>query len=122
MSASVAPRARNVIVDLAACGRYHFTSPELRSALGVSDAATRQALNRFAGKGEIASPARGFYVIVPPEDRRLGCLPVDQFIPARPIIAHRTPGGAKEVLITSGEIQTIEFWPCTEEETPNAPR
>ncbi len=28
----------------------------------------------------------------------------------------------QEVLITSGETQTIEFWPCTEEETPNAPR
>ena len=25
--------------------------------------------------------------------------------------------GKKEVLITSGEIQTIEFWPCTEEES-----
>ena len=30
--------------------------------------------------------------------------------------------GKKEVLITTGEIQTIEFRPCTEEETPNAPR
>ena len=30
--------------------------------------------------------------------------------------------GRKEVPIASGEIQTIEFWPCTEEETPNAPR
>lgn len=34
------------------------------------------------GKGAVASPARGFYVIVPPEYRRLGCLPADQFIPA----------------------------------------
>ena len=82
MSASAAPRARNVIADLAARGRYHFTSPELRSTLGVSEAAARQALSRLAGKGEIASPARGFYVIVPPEYRRLGCLPADQFIPA----------------------------------------
>jgi predicted transcriptional regulator of viral defense system len=30
----------------------------------------------------IASPARGFYVIVPPEYRSLGCLPADQFIPS----------------------------------------
>ena len=30
----------------------------------------------------IASPARGFYVIVPPEYRALGSLPADQFIPA----------------------------------------
>ena len=45
------PRARNVVADLAARGRYHFTSSELRSALGVSDAAARQALSRLAGKG-----------------------------------------------------------------------
>ena len=81
MYASSAPRARNVIADLAARGRYHFSSSELRSALGVSGAAARQALSRLAAKGEIASPARGFYVIVPPEYRRLGCLPADQFVP-----------------------------------------
>ena len=83
-----APRARNVIADLAARGRYHFTSSELRSVLGVSEAAARQALSRLATKGEIASPARGFYVIVPPEYRRLGCLPADQFIPA--LMEHRS--------------------------------
>ncbi len=88
MSASTAPRAREVLVDLAARGRYHFTSFELRSALGVSEAAARQALSRLAAKGEIASPARGFYVIVPPEYRRLGCLPADQFIPA--LMEHRS--------------------------------
>ena len=82
MCAFAVPRARNIIADLAARGRYHFTSSELRAALGVSDAATRQALSRLAARGEIASPARGFYVIVPPEYRRLGCLPADQFVPA----------------------------------------
>ena len=87
MYASSAPRARNVIADLAARGRYHFSSSELRSALGVSGAAARQALSRLAAKGEIASPARGFYVIVPPEYRRLGCLPADQFVPG--LMEHR---------------------------------
>ncbi|MYE20338.1 MAG: hypothetical protein F4Y06_10520 [Rhodospirillales bacterium] len=87
MYASSAPRARNVIADLAARGRYHFSSSELRSALEVSGAAARQALSRLAAKGEIASPARGFYVIVPPEYRRLGCLPADQFVPA--LMEHR---------------------------------
>ena len=87
MYAPVAPRARNVITELAARGRYHFTSGELRSALGVSAVAARQALSRLAAKGAIASPARGFYVIVPPEYRRLGCLPAEQFIPA--LMEHR---------------------------------
>ena len=49
------PRARNVVADLAARGRYHFTSSELRSALGVHPiAAARQALSRLAGKGLVA--------------------------------------------------------------------
>ena len=87
MYAPVAPRAREVIADLVARGRHHFTSAELRSALGVSNDAARQALSRLAAKGSIASPARGFYVIVPPEYRRLGCLPAGQFIPA--LMEHR---------------------------------
>ncbi len=29
----------------------------------------------------IAAPSRGFFVIVPPEYRRLGCLPAEQFVP-----------------------------------------
>lgn len=74
-------RAHNVIIDLIALGRHHFTSSEFCSALGVSEAAARQALSRLAAKREIVSPARGFYVIVPPEYKRLGCLPADQFIP-----------------------------------------
>ncbi len=87
MCPSASPRALSVIDDLAAVGRYHFTSAEMRSALGVSAVAVRQALSRLAAKGKIASPARGFYVIVPPEYRRIGCLPADQFVPA--LMAHR---------------------------------
>ena len=76
------PRASDVIAEYAADGRYHFSTSDMRSALGVSAAATRLALGRLTKKGLIASPARGFYVILPPEHRRLGCLPADQFIPA----------------------------------------
>ena len=39
------------------------------------------ALNRLARQNMIAQPARGFYVIVPPEYRSLECLPADQFVP-----------------------------------------
>ncbi len=74
-------RAREFVADLAAAGRYDFVSHEARSALGVSPDAAKLALNRLAKRGLIASPARGFYVIVPPEYRSLGCLPADQFIP-----------------------------------------
>jgi predicted transcriptional regulator of viral defense system len=76
------PRAREFVTDLAAAGRYDFVSREAQSALGVSPDATKLALRRLARQGLIASPARGFYVIVPPEYRSLGCLPADQFVPA----------------------------------------
>jgi predicted transcriptional regulator of viral defense system len=75
-------KARQFLQHLAASGRYHFSSTEAKSALAVSAAAAKVALNRLAKQGAIASPARGFYVIVPPEYHGLGCLPADQFIPA----------------------------------------
>jgi predicted transcriptional regulator of viral defense system len=73
--------ATSYITDLAASGRYHFTTAEAARALGVSNVAVRAALRRLAAKQAIATPARGFHVIVPPEYRRLGCLPPEQFIP-----------------------------------------
>jgi predicted transcriptional regulator of viral defense system len=76
------PHARDYIEGLAAKGRYHFSSVDAQKALGVSPAAAKLALHRLARQKLVASPARGFYVIVPPEYRSLGCLPADQFIPA----------------------------------------
>jgi predicted transcriptional regulator of viral defense system len=74
--------AREYVSSLAASGRYDFASREVQSALGVSAAAAKLALNRLTKQKLIASPARGSYVVVPPEYRSLGCLPADQFIPA----------------------------------------
>ncbi|WP_419739546.1 type IV toxin-antitoxin system AbiEi family antitoxin [Ruegeria sp.] len=74
--------ARRYIDELAARGRYHFTPEAAREALGGTKTAVMLALNRLARQGLVAHPAHGFYVIVPPEYRRLGCLPADQFIPA----------------------------------------
>jgi predicted transcriptional regulator of viral defense system len=81
-NASTYPSAREYAARLAAGGHYHFTSQEAQSALGVSPDAAKLALNRLAKQKIIASPARGFYVIVPPEYRSIGCLPADQFVPA----------------------------------------
>jgi predicted transcriptional regulator of viral defense system len=76
------PNAKGYISGLAASGRYDFTSREAQAALGVSAAAAKLALNRLAKQKLIASPGRGFYAILPPEYRSLGCLPAEQFIPA----------------------------------------
>jgi predicted transcriptional regulator of viral defense system len=74
--------AKDYLSHVLQTGRYVFTSHDAREALGVSPAAVKQALNRLQHKGEVASPAKGFYVIVPPEYRTLECLPADQFVPA----------------------------------------
>jgi predicted transcriptional regulator of viral defense system len=62
-------------------GKYHFTTEEVSSALGLEGSAVRQSLRRLRRKRRIASPQRGFHVVVPPEYRALGCLPPEQFVP-----------------------------------------
>lgn len=69
------------IADLAARGRYDFTTGEASQSEGSSQGAVRAALRRLKKKGIVATPYRGFHVIVPPEYRRVGCLPAEQFIP-----------------------------------------
>jgi predicted transcriptional regulator of viral defense system len=73
--------AADLIADLASRGRYHFTTNEAAALLGSSVVAARAALRRLQHKGVIATPHRGFHMIVPPEYRRIGCLPAEQFMP-----------------------------------------
>ena len=71
----------DLVADLAAAGRYHFTTEEATKALGTAPVATRAALRRIVRRKIVATPQRGFHVILPPEYRRLGCLPPEQFVP-----------------------------------------
>jgi predicted transcriptional regulator of viral defense system len=75
------PNARDYLDRLAASSRYSFSTSEALEALGISRPALKVALGRLARQQRVVSPARGFYLIVPPEYRSLGCLPADQFIP-----------------------------------------
>ena len=68
------------LTDLTAKGYCCFTYPQVKEALAVSDIAVRAALRRLKQKGELAHPLSGFYVIVPPEYRVLGCKPAEHFI------------------------------------------
>jgi len=82
LRARTAPSASGAYLrDLASRGRLHFTIQEAQRALGGSLPAVRAALRRLRRRGEISSPWRGFFVIIPPEYRRLGCLPPEQFVP-----------------------------------------
>lgn len=78
--------AIQAITNLVAKGRYSFSSGEAAQALGTSPVATRAALRRLRQKGELAMPYKGFYVVVPPEYRNVGCLPASHFLPA--LMAH----------------------------------
>ena len=73
--------AADFLDQLARTGRYHFATGDAARGMGRSLPATRAALRRLATQGRIAQPYRGFYVIVPPEYRELGCLPAAQFVP-----------------------------------------
>lgn len=73
--------AREYIDSLASRGFYHFTSADAKVALNASPNAVKLALNRLRKKNLIATPSRGFYVIIPPEYKSLGCLPAEEFIP-----------------------------------------
>lgn len=68
------------ITNLIAKGYCCFTYAQAKKALEVSDIAVRAALRRLKQKSELAHPLSGFYVIVPPEYRVLGCRPAEHFI------------------------------------------
>jgi len=79
--AAAKPNARDFLDRLSASSRYSFSTSEALQALGISPPALKVALGRLAHQKRVVSPARGFYLILPPEYRSLGCLPADQFIP-----------------------------------------
>lgn len=66
---------------LASRGRHHFTEEEALKATGLSRVAFRSAVRRLKKKNRIAVPLRGFYSIIPLENRSLGSLPPEEFIP-----------------------------------------
>jgi len=68
------------IDDLQTRGRYSFTDAEARDAVKPSARAAAEALRRLRVGGRIATPRRGFDVIVPPEYRGAGCPPASWFI------------------------------------------
>ena len=57
---------KDLVEAFASKGRYSFTSEEAQDGLRVSPDASKLALNRLTKQGLIATPARGFYVIIPP--------------------------------------------------------
>ncbi|HLB42164.1 MAG TPA: type IV toxin-antitoxin system AbiEi family antitoxin [Gammaproteobacteria bacterium] len=73
-------KAKEYIDTLAARGETSFTAQNMRDQMGATAKSVERALYRLKRKGEIASLAKGYYLILTPEFRKLGCLPPDYFI------------------------------------------
>jgi predicted transcriptional regulator of viral defense system len=69
------------IKDLRKYGTRAFTIDDVLEKFKVSRNYGRVALHRLIKSGDIISPSRGFYVIVPPEYQSYGCIPAEQLIP-----------------------------------------
>jgi len=63
-----------------ASGRYVLTREHALATLDVSAESLKKAVQRLVGKGRLAVPRRGFYVIVPVEYRSAGAPPPSWFI------------------------------------------
>lgn len=73
-------KAQEYLDQLASEGRVAFTKEELQEALGLTPNAAACMLRRLKQKQQIASPAKGYYLVLSPEFRSMGCLPPDFFI------------------------------------------
>ncbi len=75
-----AMNAQNYLDYLSSEGRISFTRMQIQQELELTANATGCLLQRLKQKGQIASPAKGYYLIISPEFRSIGCLPPDFFI------------------------------------------
>lgn len=76
----MASKAKTYIDNLAATGAISFTTTQMKDEMGITSKAVRRVLERLKHNHEVATPAKGYYLIIPPEFRRLGCLPPNYFI------------------------------------------
>lgn len=81
-SSDATTKPADVGSTLLAQGRYWATTRELEVLTGEPPATMRSSLARLIRKGELFSPARGFYVVVPPQYRSWKVVPADWFIDA----------------------------------------
>jgi predicted transcriptional regulator of viral defense system len=72
--------SESFLITLQTRGRMAFTTVEYAKELSLSAEAAKHSLRRLREKREIASPVRGFHIILPPADRANGSRPPEEFI------------------------------------------
>lgn len=73
-------KAKQYLERLTAAGQISFLREQMQRDLKLTPNAVACTLRRLKQQGYIVSPARGYYLIIPPEFLNLGCLPPDFFI------------------------------------------
>jgi predicted transcriptional regulator of viral defense system len=69
------------IKSIRAGGHSAFSTGKALADLNISKNALRCGMHKLMKKGEIISPAKHLYIIIPPEYQSLGCLPASELIP-----------------------------------------
>lgn len=72
---------QNYIKELRKHGKRSFTIAELIKYFQISNNYARVALHRLLKSGDLISPARGLYIIVPPEHQLFGSIPAEELVP-----------------------------------------
>lgn len=67
--------------DLRKSGQISFTLEQAVRDLQTSKHNVLVSIRRVKKHGEIINPARGLYVIIPPEHQLQGCLPAEELVP-----------------------------------------
>lgn len=69
------------IKSVRANGYYSFNANQGIAELGITRNAFYCGMYKLKKKGEIVSPAKNLYIIIPPEYQIIGCLPAEELIP-----------------------------------------
>ncbi len=72
---------QSYIKDIRKDGKRCFTTRDIVEQFHVSNGHARVALHRLLKTGDLISPARGLYVIVPPEHQPHGSIPPQELVP-----------------------------------------
>ena len=72
---------RSYIKEIRKDGKRCFTIKDIVGGLGVSYGHARVSLHRLLKTGDLISPVRGLYVIVPPEHQPHGSIPAQELVP-----------------------------------------
>lgn len=62
-------------------GQRAFSIDQVTTALNLSKDSVLAAIARLKKRGELISPTKGFYVIIPPEYTQQGCIPAEELVP-----------------------------------------